>query len=545
NRLTLGFTFVNQQQNNVLVSGGDRLRGMLPYDMPQPTTIWVIVRDETPLDGGGVRVSDLRMKASSADGMSRSVTPRRVIRTKLTEPVRNPISGVISSSAAWSPTVPWLPEFDPEINPSITSQDIKQNRLTQMKVFYRTGVVEAPTGIHEIASDELLVYSFELPTDLGVNETVFEGTFSGDYAVMTAQAHTFSFRGTDGDAFIDQRLAPWVVVARANGNVRDGSNTERIEFRHRLATGQSVTGVNAELHLIGVDLWGEYTWNSLYSQYPTSAGKTHVEHRRAWYVNALKRFDHVSFGAELFNIDANYGFGNNSRRGGSVLYNDYSSIQTNSNTIKQDLNDPTGDPYLRGQAYQEFKLVDDNDDRDPWPDDAEQDRPNGTHPNRGVSVGSSDINNDGIADFVQPFLLYDSDPVDFVYGEDFNNNSVVDDRENDDHPDYPYSPDQRGWHAFTRFQWAREGFFTLGTIRVDQPMGGGTSNSNYAKFDFRYADPVIGRLQLIHDSKRVRDTIADHLFETDQDPSKAALESIDPWTRNNRIIATDPLFDNL
>ena len=51
-------------------------------------------------------------------------------------------------------------------------------------------------------------------------------------------------------------------------------------------------------------------------------------------------------------------------------------------------------------------------------------------------------------DFEEPFLLYFSDPQEFVYGIDLNNNGVIDERENDNKPDYPYDRDRKGLHGF-------------------------------------------------------------------------------------------------
>ena len=59
-------------------------------------------------------------------------------------------------------------------------------------------------------------------------------------------------------------------------------------------------------------------------------------------------------------------------------------------------------------------------------------------------IPDSDQNFNGIPDWTEPILFYDADPPDFIYGIDFNNNGVVDYRENDALPDYPYPRDPPG-----------------------------------------------------------------------------------------------------
>ena len=91
--------------------------------------------------------------------------------------------------------------------------------------------------------------------------------------------------------------------------------------------------------------------------------------------------------------------------------------------------------------------IDDNDDGDILPDMFER-------PWNGVYVGQDrdndglpDINRDGdrLPDYVEPLLMYDVEPNEFVYGIDRNHNDEPDYREDDVERDYPYDPDQRGF----------------------------------------------------------------------------------------------------
>ena len=89
----------------------------------------------------------------------------------------------------------------------------------------------------------------------------------------------------------------------------------------------------------------------------------------------------------------------------------------------------------------DLNTVDDNDDKDPFPDDfflrSFRDQ-NGVFPGLDKDLdGTPDTNRNfnSVPDYFEPFLLYDVDPDDFEYGEDLNNNGVIDYRENDAKPD--------------------------------------------------------------------------------------------------------------
>ena len=53
-------------------------------------------------------------------------------------------------------------------------------------------------------------------------------------------------------------------------------------------------------------------------------------------------------------------------------------------------------------------------------------------------------------DYDEPFLRFDVDRPEFLFGVDMNNNFWVDQFENDDQPDYPYRKDHRGVQRIRR-----------------------------------------------------------------------------------------------
>ena len=148
-------------------------------------------------------------------------------------------------------------------------------------------------------------------------------------------------------------------------------------------------------------------------------GQRDQQRAAAWYVHALKDVGRWEVGGEVFRLGPRYGGGYDSRRGGVRLYTDL------------------GGESQDQQMLSEFPLVDDNDDNDRYADDNLRDYPNGSETESGVFPGldedndnipDDDKNANGIPDFEEPFLLYYSDPQEFVYGIDLNNNGVIDER---------------------------------------------------------------------------------------------------------------------
>ena len=117
----------------------------------------------------------------------------------------------------------------------------------------------------------------------------------------------------------------------------------------------------------------------------------------------------------------------------------------------------TGLDYAR--QGNRFDLVEDNDDQDRFPDAFRADF---LVDDRQVFPGW-DLNNDLVPDFNQndnrvkannipdyqePFLRFQVDRPEFLFGVDMNHNFWVDLYENDTEPDYPYRRDQAGFNVY-------------------------------------------------------------------------------------------------
>ena len=335
---------------------------------------------------------------------------------------------------------------------------------------------------------DVITVTFPLPPDVTPRRALFRLVVANDYRIEVPV-------NSSGGLGV-----PGLTLRRAPGNVRDFSNQTEIAVDHGLNSGQTLYGVDFSADLVGLKVRGEIAANTLYRKFPVLGGHNDDTHSRAWYLNLMRtlpRFHRLQVGAEFFRIGPRYGGGYDSRRGGVVLYRG------------------------TGNRVAEFPLVDDNDDRDRYADDNVNDFFGGPAKEAGVFPGldedndnipDNDRNANGVPDFEEPFLLYDSDPQEFVYGLDMNNNGVIDARENDDKPEYPYDRDREGKH-FTAAVRPLPGLeLGAGYYRLRAIAAGGRALSVYLRAAYSYDLPGHFTLDLNHDSKRVKDTIPDPVY---------------------------------
>ena len=122
-----------------------------------------------------------------------------------------------------------------------------------------------------------------------------------------------------------------------------------------------------------------------------------------------------------------------------------------------------------------FDLVEDNDDQDRFPDAFRADF---LVDDRQVFPGW-DLNNDLVPDFNQndnrvkansipdyeePFLRFQVDRPEFLFGVDMNHNFWVDLYENDTEPDYPYRRDQAGFNVYSGVELGRHWQLKVGGL---------------------------------------------------------------------------------
>ncbi|MCY3734840.1 MAG: hypothetical protein OXG13_00480 [Gemmatimonadaceae bacterium] len=360
----------------------------------------------------------------------------------------------------------------------------------------------------------ILNYDFNDPAfapPAGVDPTTivrieFDYVLANDYKVELWSDRQSARRGIPQAPLtadvIDEARPALLTLRRAEGNVADLTNLQRIRFDYGLPTANLVGGFTIEgTGLFGLDFYGEWDRNKRYTQYPNAElfnlreqHKIASESSDAWYVNLSRdEYPWFAFG-EAYSIDGAYS---------TTAY----LVNNEGNTVYDDT-----------QLYF-YEFVDDNDDQDSSPDwirfDSPRDRaiyPGWDQNNDFISDFNQNDNasaNNTIPDYDEPFLRYRVDRPEFLFGIDLNNNDWIDRFEDDDLPDYPYKPDRRGYNAFAGYHltpWAR---LSLGRTDEESPSSDAANQTNYALFTVDWQQAGLGRLRLFDMLKLARDTIPD------------------------------------
>jgi hypothetical protein len=358
----------------------------------------------------------------------------------------------------------------------------------------------------------IINYDFTDPSYIGPDPTeivdvTFDLVVANDYRI-----DVWSDRQTGQSAppaapltgeVLDERNPALLELARAPANVKDGSNRRRLLLDYGLPTANQIIGFTAEgTDILGFDFYGEYDINHRFNQYPNLALFTDdrpfevsSESADAWMMNLSWQGYPWFFFGEAFSMDHDYSTS-------SYLVNSAGDVSYDQ----------------PGQSLYEF--VDDNDDQDRLPD---WQRANQSGPDFAVFPGW-DENNDFVSDFNQndtrsignripdydePFLRYDVDRPEFLYGIDLNNNDWIDRFENDDEPDYPYKRDHQGYNVYGGVRPLPGVRLSIGQTREELQSSGRRNHTSYAMamVDQDYAG--FGRLRAFHMLKLAKDRIPD------------------------------------
>ena len=376
--------------------------------------------------------------------------------------------------------------------------------------FQRAGFLAADGGEEIRLRFDLTDFTYTGPDPSQIERLTIELVLANDYRVEVAS-----------DRQVDVGARPvFLTVARARGNVRDGSNQRVLAFDYGLPTANQIAGFTLELvDLNGWEGYAEFDINHRFRQYPNPRLKQHQSasgRAEAWLVNLAKDARPYFAFFEAFGVDPAY-------------------------STSMDVVDETGRiDYAR--PLQRYEFVDDNDDQDRRPD----------WRRKGWGFGDEEIfpgwddNNDFISDFNQndneispnrvpdyeeAFLRFYTDRPEFLYGVDMNHNGVVDRFENDEEPDYPYARDRAGFNGYGGFFLHPDARLTVGLHRQRQIAAPGRSRALYAMAAADHWAGAWGRLRLFQDLRRVKDNIADDLLQWRQPPN----------TRGDLFPVLDPL----
>ena len=504
--IVLGATLFNQHQVDIESRQGSFIHGTLPYPMRPPTTIFVRLESDAPLDGTAVGVYSVHIR----------LTVRRADGTRAT----------LTSDPKAGPGF----EHDPTLVPSVTGRRVGDHWEAQ-------------------GAGEHVVFAFDIPETAAIEKSVFEAKVSGDYRIGVRQVHPFL--DTSGNSpkweerswpsqpnlkrysgspkypkdFKPTEEHPYYTVARSRGC--PGLEKVRvIRFDYGIPVGQTLLGTDFKIEAKEILAQGEVVYNLQEARFPFVDDSLDVMGDRidtgrwAYYFNAVKplRFGalDMELGGELFRMDPDYGGGYDSRRGGTVFFTD------------------RGGSKGRDAVTQEFSLVEDNDDGDMYADDTLNDegrfqefvqhRYSGGDAHSGVYPGldedgdlspDTDRDRNGVPDWTQPFLLYDSDPAEFVYGMDLNNNGYPDFRENDPYPDYPVRKDQKGYNLYVGFPNLLPELkdVMLGYYSIREIDGRGRARAPYGRLQGEWYPARSLDVAFDDDVKYVKDAIRDDVYE--------------------------------
>lgn len=581
--LTIGMTYVNQHQRRSSIDNKEAsIKGVVTSAIPR--MIFLRVRDDSPGDNSGPIVyGGPRIIINGQPQALVNIHKQKpsAAATVLGQPIQYYVFRDVERNKGFSIDQRFFGGAD------TTSFTFFTHYSSSSK--YSSPVPSYPYQVKGIL-DESITYAFLMPP--GVESCIIQLPLANDYLIETAQDYVNVLDTYTNDArfqphYLDSIFAtptPFFVRERADGNVKDASNRKIVSVNYGLNSGMSVYGVNFNFKWEGFELEGEFNESSEFMKYPILSGSRFESKGNAWFLRGKKKLGRMTIGGERYRIDPRYTTSLNTY----VLENSY-FIYNSTNAVP---NSPIPSAYTAPDflgydesfTYQRrvifpggafYPLVDDNDDDDRWedgfyfynvrPTDINQRNndvlnPGGgdffklgyrqsvnelrsldaiiRQPDAGIFPGKDkdndgipddDRNADGVPDFAQDFLTYYSDPPSLDYGDDWNNNGVIDEQENDILPDYPYEPDIDGYHMFMNLEVSKGISLGVGKINEKAIARGGRNDVNYLKAFFTTSTPRFGSLTMYYVMKQVQDNIANNGYQfkgviTTSDPIPSFVE---------------------
>lgn len=480
--LDLSFSYVNLHRTNSLTAWGENnIKGVVPRRNTPPAYIAVKFSDGSPRNGGGARVYDIHIEGELGD-----------IRPLVTRHDRNQVDTTYPNRDRFFPLGQTIPPYI-----QFLRGDLEAEPPNEREFF-------------EANESEFLIYWFKIPQEMRgqVERLRFRALVDNDYVIEMSEV--FLPAATTSSANVDitgERATFFYPVTAAKDNVQDGANRRWVEFEYGRQTGRTNASLRLQIERQDFTLRTEFARTFEFRQYPSPAGAGQWQRRTAdaFFLNATRDWDRTSLGFETFHISPRYGT--------SITVED-----RNYRTYTEDLRSPFSVFPTFDERYNntlELSTVDDNDDRDRFPDDhfisnfADND---GIFPGLDLDQdGRPDPNENGntAPDYLEPFLLYNVDPPEYDYGDDLNNNGIIDHREDDFKPDYPYDVDTQGYHLFAIAR-PRSGLeLTLGQYDTRQIWGAGENSVAYFKTSYQRSLFPYGRLEFFDVFKKVEDDIED------------------------------------
>ena len=507
--LDVGVSWVNQFRTDTFHDIGESsIKGVLPVTDSPPEWLVVRVADQDPDDSTGVRVRRAKVilngrEIAHTPGPYDRFSPESLTVTVTEHPDRTIIPPIWTT--AQRDLVIEYPHIDP------TTQGYYETRGEGSLLFW----FRVPSQLRE-GLDSLVVNRAQVDLDV-----------AGDYLVELAEVYGYS-------PITNNPATYFYTAAQAEGRPSNLNDFQRVRVRYGRQTANTLASVHVNLDVKGFLFHAEYVRNFNHRAYPAltgSRGGRFESQSPAWYVIGRRDWDRFSLGGELFDMDEDYSTTL------SIQDGTYSSwvnafVGGGFKRFEPRLPQSIGPNQADATYTLEFATVDDNDDKDQYPDIYFLKRPrppdgryiqdpDGVFPGLDADLnGRPDINENvnRVPDYYEPFLLYNVSPDAYEYGDDMNNNAVIDVREDDQKPDYPYDPDRQGGHLFGLFRLRQGMSATVGYHRTKASFAGTRSEMIYGRYEYERRLPFLVDLYAVERLKRVRDDIRDDVFGVARNP---------------------------
>ncbi|MFC1650488.1 hypothetical protein ACFL2X_02855 [Candidatus Latescibacterota bacterium] len=536
--LSLGATYVNMYSVQGSRDDGNSLKGSVTNY--QPTALRYVVRilDDSPHDGDGPIISSVMLKVNGR--LRPDIIPfimkddtRRELQTAIYNITQQNYMDYNATNRGekedYEPlnVIDRAPKYidymymEDYVN-GWNSKSVGDNFDTEKAMEYYE-IVEPGGKPVQVNGTEYAVYIFNISSIPDkIRGVQAEITVANDYRIQTSKIFSELPTGRqdpDGSAYPTYYSATyWDTKAQADGNIKDNSNlrTLTVDFGYEVAN--IIYGVDAHFNYHGFKVDGEFvvnTHNYMFSDGYAGTGVsstaiTDVTPRsgdrysysdNAYYLVVQKDWKNFGFVGEYFKM--------------GKFYRPHMKYMN-----------PTvvaGRIGAARNSTQRMTLIADNDDDDQYADAMPYNMgmgsrvltlrdPDGVFPGNDLdhdSIPDTDKNYNSIGDYNEPFLMLDSDPDEFVFGDDFNNNNIPDFREDDIKEDTPYDADRRGHHIYMRFSPQKNIDLILGSMRQ---RGVGLDNRNdddYLKLRIKYNVLSIGNIFTEYRHNRIKDNIQD------------------------------------
>jgi len=542
---TLGASYANMYGVQTNREKGDTLKGTVHDYTPTPMLYAVRILDDSPQDGNGPIIHNVKIVI---DGIERSDIMPQIILDDIRNELRTAVTKLSEKGylehicrlseryggekAPFTQTTLYdrVPKYvdylymNDYTNGWNTKNFTENFNLELGKEYFK--FIDPMGKPFQVNGNEYVVYLFDLSSIKNkVKRVQAEITVSNDYRIQVAEIFTKKTTGghaSKGENFDWYNSTFWKTMAQADGNVKDSSNLRTVTVDFGWEVGNTIYGFDAHFNYLGFNVDGEYVTNTHHYMFADGApgtgypltepsdlmpreGKHSTLTDNAYYVVAQKNWRRFGFTGEYFKMGKFYN--PSMQYYMPVLLTQYVYLYN------------TYNDFLR------LTMIADNDDDDQYPDVMPYSQvmsstnqnitvkdPDGVFPGNDLDhdgLPDNEKNDNNFPDYYEPFLMFDVDPDEYVFGDDFNNNNVPDFREDDMKYDTPYDLDRRGHHINLRFSPQSNVNIFLGSLRARGVGLDTRTDDDYIKIIFNYNVFTIGNLYAEYRYHEIQDNVQD------------------------------------